>query len=105
ASGPGPSQAGVLLGPTCAWISAGCSGGSAKSDRPLNGGMSVNRRSQSGAGPLPVCTSIVICFFAELGCYQSVQLPSPVGSLRRPWPTHNAASLQVRNIASQQDKP
>src|SRR5262245_21792243 len=49
--------------------------------------------------------AFVICFVAELGCCRLARSPSPGESLRRPWPTHNAASLQVRNTASQQDKP
>src|SRR5262245_46216476 len=45
--------------------------------------------------------AFVICFVAELGCCRLARSPSPGESLRRPWPTHNAASLQVRNTASQ----
>jgi hypothetical protein len=51
--------------------------------------------------PLP----IIAGFFAGLGRYRSARSQSPVRSLHRPSPTHNAAISRVRNITSQQDKP
>ena len=59
----------------------------------------------SGTRHHTVALPIIAGFFAGLGRYRSARSQSPVRSLHRPSPTHNAAISRVRNITSLQDKP